>query len=221
MAVRQTADGPRDGGSGAAAVRGLAGINRLQLVPEEVVGGRRCSFSWVRWGVTPTRPSARPAPWSASRGCSARTRSSLQCWTGAVAPVNGSGSSRGEIPASRRRRSSRGPAGYRPRLSHWCGPTRHPCECSIPSAGTSAARTVANSPTRPPRSVSMSPATAGPGLGRALGFPARAADARAPSALARIQVILESDSADGCDVALLLKATLGAEPRWSVEGIYD
>lgn len=40
---------------------------------------------------------------------------------------------------------------------------------------------------------------------------------RRPQHLARVQVILEPDSADGGEVALLLKTAVGAEPCWTMK----
>ncbi|MDS0132226.1 MULTISPECIES: DNA polymerase Y family protein [unclassified Amycolatopsis] len=39
--------------------------------------------------------------------------------------------------------------------------------------------------------------------------------------LARVQVVLEGDTAEDGDIALLLSATIGENPQWTVEGCYD
>ncbi|MDQ7803590.1 DNA polymerase Y family protein [Amycolatopsis sp. A133] len=201
--------------------RPTAGIVRLRLDPEEVVGGQALQLQLGSVG--------RDADAAERAGRALVRIQGLLGPDAVVTPLLDGG---------------RGPA-ERVRLIPW-GEPRRPLAADRPWPG----RLPAPSPTVvPPRPVPAEvldavgdvvrctgrgelgypPSTVAVGGGpprRVLGSAGPwivhpALPARGEPPLARIQVVLEGDTAEDGDIALLLRAAVGEDPQWTVEGCYD
>ncbi|MEU7786554.1 DNA polymerase Y family protein [Amycolatopsis sp. NPDC049159] len=193
--------------------RPTAGIVRLRLDPEEVVGGQALQLQFGSLG--------RDAD-AAERAARALVR--IQGLLGpdaVVTPLLDGG---------------RGPA-ERVRLVPW-GEPRTPATADQPwpgrlpapsptvvaarripatvldAAGNEVRCTPRGELSRPPATVTTEDAPPRPVLGSAGPWIVHHRGDR----LARVQVVLDTDEGD---VALLLKATIGDDPQWTVEGCYD
>ncbi|MEU0529115.1 DNA polymerase Y family protein [Amycolatopsis tolypomycina] len=202
--------------------RPTAGIIRLQLVPEEVVGGQALQLQLGSVG--------RDAD-AAERASRALVRIQGLLGPDAVlTPVLDGGRGPGErvrlVPWGEPRQPATAEQPWPGRLPA-PSPTLMPPEPTpvrvLDPVGDVVRCTDRGELTYPPTTVSVDKARprrvlgwAGPWVSsRALPTPRR------PQRLARIQVILEPGPTDDSEVALLLTTTVGTKPDWTVEGIYD
>ncbi|RSD14354.1 DNA polymerase Y family protein [Amycolatopsis eburnea] len=193
--------------------RPTAGIVRLRLDPEEVVGGQALQLQFgslgrdadaaERAGRALVRiqgllgPDAVVTPLlDGGRGPAERVR--LVPWGEPRTPATAGQPWPGRLPAP-------SPAVVSPR----------PVPAAVVDAtGTEVRCTARGELSHPPTTVSVDDGPPRRVLGAAGPWIVHHRGAR----LARVQVILETD--DG-DVALLLRVTIGDDPQWTVEGCYD
>ena len=224
----EPADRPRDGGPRALAVRRLAdrarpgpapAIIRLRLDPEEVVGGQALQLQLGSLGrdADAAERAARalvrdPGPPRPRRG--GHAAAGRRPRPGRARPARSRGASR----ENRRR----GPpvAGPPARAVPGRVPPEPPPASVLDAVGDPVACTDRGELTYPPATIAID---GGP-VRRVLGsagpwvvhpsLPAKRGD----RPLARMQVVLEGEHDD---LALLLKVTVGRDPQWTVEGVYD
>ncbi|WP_439382882.1 DNA polymerase Y family protein [Amycolatopsis lexingtonensis] len=193
--------------------RPTAGIVRLRLDPEEVVGGQALQLQFgslgrdadaaERAGRALVRiqgllgPDAVVTPLlDGGRGPAERVR--LVPWGEPRTPATADQPWPGRLPA--------------PSPTHV--PPDPPPATVLDATGTPVHCTARGELSRPPATVTVTDGRPHPVLGAAGPWIVHHRGSR----LARVQVVLETD--DG-DVALLLKAEIGDNPQWIVEGCYD
>jgi protein ImuB len=202
--------------------RPTAGIVRLRLDPEEVVGGQALQLQLGSLG--------RDADAAERAGRALVRIQGLLGPEAVVTPLLDGGRGPAErvrlIPWGEPRRpvtEDRPWPGRLPAPSPTRVPPRPPPALVLDAVGDAVRCTERGELGYPPATVAVDGGPARRVLGSAgpwVVHPALPAH-RGERLFARIQVVLEGDRPEDGDIALLLRATVGPDPQWTVEGVYD